>query len=121
MFNNSEVESIIEQAITYARQRNHEYVTLEHTLLSLVTYEPFRKQLDNFGVDTDGMIGDIVTYLDSQTTLVVQVEDGEHVNPKKTHALERMFNRAVTQVLFTGRRQIEIIDLYFKHAFFFNT
>ena len=77
MFNNSEVEAIIEQAITYARQRNHEYVTLEHTLLSLITYEPFRKQLDNFGVDTDGMVTDVVAYLDSQTSLVIQVENGE--------------------------------------------
>jgi ATP-dependent Clp protease ATP-binding subunit ClpA len=32
--------------------------------------------------------------------------------PKKTNALERVFNRALTQVLFTGRRSIATLDLY---------
>lgn len=113
MINNPEVEQIIEQAVTLAKQRNHQYVTLEHTLLSLITYDPFRRQLDNFGVDTDGMILDVSGYLDTLTTLVVDVTpEGETVQPRKTNTLERMFNRAVTQVLFTGRRQIEVIDLY---------
>jgi ATP-dependent Clp protease ATP-binding subunit ClpA len=113
MINNPEVDQIIEQAVSLARDRNHKYVTLEHTLLSLITYDPFRRQLDTFGVDTDGMILDVSGYLDTLTTLVVDVsETGETVQPRKTNALERMFNRAVTQVLFTGRRQIEVIDLY---------
>jgi len=108
MINNPEVEQILDQAITYAKQRNHEYITLEHALLSLVTYAPFREQLDQFGVDTEGMITDIVVYLDAQTALVSSTDK----NPKKTNSLERMFNRAVTQVLFTGRHQIEVIDIY---------
>jgi len=32
--------------------------------------------------------------------------------PKKTHSLERVFNRAFTQVLFSAREQMEVIDLY---------
>jgi ATP-dependent Clp protease ATP-binding subunit ClpA len=38
--------------------------------------------------------------------------DKEDVQPRKTNALERIFNRALTQVLFTGRRVITTIDLY---------
>ncbi len=111
MINNPEVERIIEQAINLAKQKNHEYVTLEHMLLSMITYEPFKKQLDKFGVDTVLMTDDVTGYLDSLTALVVKSSD-EPSHPRKTNALERMFSRAVTQVLFTGRRQIEIIDLY---------
>lgn len=111
MINNPDVERIIEQAVSLAKQRNHEYVTLEHTLLSMITYEPFKKQLDKFGVDTDLMTTDVMGYLDGLTSLVKQ-NSKESYHPKKTNALERMFSRAVTQVLFTGRRQIEIIDLY---------
>jgi ATP-dependent Clp protease ATP-binding subunit ClpA len=110
MINNPDVERIIEQAVFLAKQRRHEYVTLEHTLLSMITYEPFKRQLDKFGVDTELMTADVESYLDNLNSLVIAGNDP--VQPKKTNALERMFSRAVTQVLFTGRRQIEIIDLY---------
>ena len=108
MITNPDVERIIEQAVELARQRNHEYVTVEHTLLSMITYEPFRRQLEQFGVDTEHMINDVVGYVDGLTSLVTESQE----TPKKTNSLERVFNRAVTQVLFTGRRQIEILDLY---------
>lgn len=110
MINNPDVERIIEQAVHLAKQRRHEYVTLEHTLLSMITYEPFKRQLDKFDVNTELMTQDVMGYLDNLNSLVVAGTDP--VQPRKTNALERMFSRAVTQVLFTGRRQIEIIDLY---------
>jgi ATP-dependent Clp protease ATP-binding subunit ClpA len=47
-------------------------------------------------------------YLDS---LVNMVKQGD-IQPKKTNALERCFNRALTQVLFTGRRSVTTVDLY---------
>lgn len=111
MINNPDVERIIEKAVFMAKERKHEYVTLEHTLLSMIMYEPFKKQLDKFGVDTEMMSKDVSDYLDGLTSLV-NTNSTEPLQPRKTNALERMFSRAVTQVLFTGRRQIEIIDLY---------
>ena len=36
--------------------------------------------------------------------------------PRKTNSLERVINRSVTQVLFTGRRQVTTIDLYLSIA-----
>ena len=113
MHANSEVQQVIDQAVTIARQHNHEYVTLEHTLLSLITYEPFRTQLTEFGVDTDLMIIEVANYIGSQDKLVVQPDaDGKIPNPKKTEALTRMFNRAVSQVIFSGRTRVDTIDLY---------
>lgn len=111
MINNPEVEHIIEQALLAAKQRNHAYVTLEHTLLSMISYPSFREILDSFGVDTDAMIMDITVYVENLHSMVV-TDPEENFQPRKTNALERMFNRAVTQVLFTGRRQIEVVDLY---------
>jgi ATP-dependent Clp protease ATP-binding subunit ClpA len=113
MINNPEVEKIIEQAINVARQRNHTYVTLEHTLLSMITHDPFRRILASFGVDVDAMTGEVVDYLDKRTEMISRPDvTGEYPYPKKTSSLERMFNRAGAQVLFTGRRQIDVIDLY---------
>lgn len=113
MMTNPEVEQILMQASLLASQRRHEYVTLEHTLLSLITFEPFRRHLEEFGVDTEGLINDVSLYLDNLKSIEIP-DNGEDVQPKKTNSLERMFNRAVTQVLFTGRRQIEVIDIYFS-------
>lgn len=115
MINNPEVEAIITQAIVFAKQRRHEFVTLEHTLLSMITRESFRQQLEKFGVDVDQMTLDVAHYLDKLDSITLG-DDAETTEPRKTNSLERMFNRAVTQVLFTGRRQIEIIDIYLSMA-----
>lgn len=111
MNNNPDVDKILEGAAEQAAVRRHRYVTLEHTLLSLVSHEQFKKQLDDYGVDTDGLIMDVTLYLDNMHSIEYPQGTTE-IHPRKTNALERMFNRAVTQVLFTGRRQVELIDLY---------
>ena len=113
MQNSPEIEKIIEQAIDFAKQRKHQYCTVEHLLLALVTHPPFKKCLDNFGVETDMMTTEISSYLDSLRA--IEVSD-ENVQPKKTTSIERVINRSVTQVLFTGRRYVTTIDLYLSIA-----
>ena len=107
-----EIDTIIEQAVASAKSRNHQYCTVEHLLLSLVTYAPFKKCLDDYGVDTETMTMEINSYLDGLTSIVVPVEQGQEVTPRKTNSLERVMNRSVTQVLFTGRKVVTTIDLY---------
>jgi ATP-dependent Clp protease ATP-binding subunit ClpA len=43
MTNSPEIESIIEQAVSFAKERKHQYCTVEHVLLALVTFTPFKK------------------------------------------------------------------------------
>ena len=109
MQNNPEIEQIIEQAVGIAKEKQHEYVLTEHVLLSLVRHDPFRSLLSKFGVDVDVMDHEINAYLDSLQNLV---NTDPNIQPRKTNALERTFNRALTQVLFTGRRSVTTIDLY---------
>ena len=109
MLPNPEIENIIEQAIAYAKERNHCYVTVEHLCLALVSFPSFKKSLVSFGVEADMMIEEMTQYLDS----LHAIESKEpNVQPKKTNALERVMNRSVTQVLFTNRKQQLTIDLY---------
>jgi len=108
MQNNPEIEQIVETAVRIAREKKHEYVLTEHLTKSLVSHAPFRNCLEKFGVDVVGLESELGTYLDS---LVHLVKNGD-VPPRKTNALERVFNRALTQVLFTGRRAVTTIDLY---------
>jgi ATP-dependent Clp protease ATP-binding subunit ClpA len=104
-----EIENIIERAVDAAKQRQHEYCTVEHLLWSLVSHPPFKKCLTAYGVETDLMIQEIESYLNGLHA--IESKDPE-CQPKRTNTLERVMNRSVTQVLFTGRRQVMTIDLY---------
>ena len=104
---NPEIEVIIDTATTKAKHYNHEYVTLEHILYGIITYEPFGTLLDNFGVDVKSMTQDVEAYLASQTYL-----NGDGTSsPSRTRSVERTLNRALTQVLFSARRSLSVIDL----------
>ena len=109
MQENPEIKHIIESSVKIAQNFGHEYVTTEHLLLSLVRHAPFKKCLDAFGVEVDQMDTEIEHYLVSQLNLI---SDSIDTQPRRTVALERIFNRANVQVMFTGRRAIATIDMY---------
>ena len=108
--NSPETEAIIEHAINEAKTRSHEFCTLEHLLLSLVTYEPVKKCLDKFGADMHHLVKDITLYLDTQSQY--NFNDDPNANPKKTTSLDRVINRGLASVVFTGRTSITTMDLF---------
>ena len=109
MQNNPEIENIVEQSAQQARARQHMYVVTEHLLMALLQHVPFRRVLEKFGVDVAAMEQDVNNYLGSMTAVITSDVDQQ---PRKTNVLERVFNRALTQVLFTGRRTMTTADLY---------
>ncbi len=104
-----EIDAIIESATGLAANKQHEYVTLEHLLLAMVYDVPFNTIITAFGCDSEALATEIEEYLNKQTYLVSK---GYDIVPKKTASLERVFNRAFTQVLFSGRQHMQVIDLY---------
>ena len=108
MQQNPEIEQILANAQKLARAKQHEYITLEHLALALVRHTPFTAVLTKFGVVVPALDNDLEMYIDS----MVHLKLNKDADPKKTNALERVFNRALTQVMFTGRRQITTIDLW---------
>lgn len=106
---NPEIEVIVNVATESAKELKHSYVTLEHLGLSLLNYKPFADLLERYGVDLPGIRQEMTEYLKKQNYL--RTKDAK-IPPKKTHALERVFNRAFTQVLFSGRTQMLVIDLF---------
>lgn len=108
MRSNPEIEKIIASATAIAKDYRHEYVTLEHLLAALVEFPSFNTLLVDYGIEVPDMLRDIYDYIDKQVHLVK--EEGE-VTPMRTHSLERVFNRAFTQVLFSAREEMLPIDL----------
>jgi len=109
MQNNKEIEQIVAQAVKIAKDLQHEYVLTEHVLLALIRHAPFQTVMENFGINVNMLDMELDAYLQSLTNLVTDKKDHQ---PRKTNALERCFNRAMTQVLFTGRRSMTTGDLY---------
>ena len=110
MRSNPEIEQIINNACTLAKDYKHEYVTLEHLLISLIEFRLFNQLLVNFGVEVEELLRDLYDYIGQQDHLVKL--DVENITPLRTHALERVFNRAFTQVLFGAREEMLPIDLF---------
>ena len=117
MQHSPEIEQIIDSAIKAAQSRQHEYMLTEHLLLAMLHHPPFRKCLDNFGIAVDQFDNELSAYLDSLVNLVKP--DVE--TPKKTQAIERIFNRAFTQVSLTGRQVMTTIDLLLSIMAEFNS
>jgi ATP-dependent Clp protease ATP-binding subunit ClpA len=109
MNDNVEIERIIDYAVKLAKDKGHEYCLTEHLLLALIRHEEFNKVLKDFGVSADMLDVELDNYIDGVGSSLVSRSS---IQPKKTNALERVFNRALTQVLFTGRRTVSTIDLY---------
>ena len=111
MQNNPEIEQIIDNAGKLAKKYKHQYVTIEHLALALVRYESFNKILTAYGVDAKAIATDIDTWLKGMVSIEIKGK-ATNASPKKTNGLERVFNRAGTQVLFSGRKTVSTIDLY---------
>ena len=106
---NKDLEQIFESAVNLASEYNHEYVTLEHFLHSLVTNEPFAKLLVSFGADVKSLTKDVTKFIQEDLKEIVNPNVDR---PKKTNTVDKVLNRAFTHVLFSGRQVIEPIDCF---------
>jgi ATP-dependent Clp protease ATP-binding subunit ClpA len=107
---NKDLENIFERAVGLAAKHKHEFITLEHFLYSLVADKKFCEILDNFGADTADLKNNLETFITNNLTDIVAPEYTD--KPKKTNSIDRMLNRAFTQVLFSGRNMIEPVDCF---------
>jgi len=121
---NKDLENMFDKAVSLASKNNHEYITLEHFLYSMVLDKKFCELLDNYGAETDSLKKNLENYIVTELTEIVNPDRTE--KPKKTHTIDRMLNRAFTQVLFSGRNLIEPIDCFISifaekksHAIYF--
>ena len=104
-----ELQLVFEKSIKDARKLQHEYVTVEHLMFSMMCSNSFYDLLKGYGADVDYIKSQLEHYLKNNLDEIKTVE--EKYKPKKTQAVERVLNRAFTQVLFAGRPEIELSDV----------
>jgi ATP-dependent Clp protease ATP-binding subunit ClpA len=106
---NKDLEQIFENAVQVASMNKHEYVTLEHFLLSMLNNEQFAGVLKAFGTDVQVFKDEVENYINTEFD---RLSLEEEIKPKKTVTVDRVLNRAFTQVLFSGRQVIEPVDCF---------
>ena len=103
------LQLVFDKAIKDAKSLQHEYVTLEHLLFAMLCEENFYNVLKGSGADVDFIKSTTEHYLKNDL-VDIKIDDSKH-KPKKTQTVERVLNRAFTQVLFSGRPEIELGDV----------
>ncbi len=120
-----EVQSVVDSAVREAVLRRHEYITVEHLLYSMLQHETGNTIIDQCGGDVDGLLQELlhffsekvpevpVNFLRDDPTFLEKNDDppANAVSPIQTLGFQRVLERALTQVISSGRREINIGDL----------
>lgn len=107
MENEDRINQIIQQAHDLAHNLEHEYVTLEHILSVLLEDEELTSMMEKMSIDHKIIKDQVNQWLaDAHDIRVPGLE-----RPRKTQTLERVFNRAFMQALFSGRQFMLPMDL----------
>jgi ATP-dependent Clp protease ATP-binding subunit ClpA len=104
------LQKIFERSVDIASNLHHEYLTIEHFLYTMLDEDELPSILAEYGVDVDAFKTDVYKYI---TTSLDDIKTPiKELHPKKTQGIERVLNRAFTQVLFHGRHAIEVSDVF---------
>lgn len=118
------VEKMIERAVAIANDNNHEYVTLEHILLSLLHEKDIVELILAIGGQPAKIKAETIQFLGDPALKKPDALKG--VPAKRTAVLNRTFQRALTQLVFSGRNElsnegvlISILSEETSHAYYF--
>jgi len=98
-----ELEASLNVAFNEARNKRHEYITVEHLLLALLDNASANLVLKACGADLHRLKGDISQYLDENTPVFHEDQVGE-VQP--TLGFQRVLQRAVFHVQSSGKKEV---------------
>ena len=111
MSNSTQIEKIIRSAASFATSKGHEYICLEHLALSLFDDDDIISLCNNLNVDHTQIKDDLISYLSDQELNGLHPANGIKGVPKKTMSLDRVIQRSLAQILFSGRESLSPIDV----------
>ena len=101
-----EVDKTLEIAGNIAAKYGHVYISTEHMLLAMFQNKEFADLIIKFGVQLNEL------KLDLESHIADSFQSTHSKSQIKTQALERVFNRALTSVLFSGRELVNLLDIF---------
>jgi ATP-dependent Clp protease ATP-binding subunit ClpA len=103
------VERMTERAANLANDNNHEYLTLEHILLSLLSEKEVNELILNIGAQPAKIKNEVIQHLADPS-----LKKPEHMREdpaKRTTAVVRTYQRALTQQVLNGKTEVTFENL----------
>lgn len=98
-----ELEFTLNLAFKEAREKHHEFLTVEHLLLALTDNPAALEVLRACGANLDQLRRDLESFLD-ETTPVLPLDDTRETQP--TLGFQRVLQRAILHVQSSGRKEV---------------
>jgi len=103
------LQKIFDFSINLAKELGHEYLTIEHLVYGIMSEEQSFNEIKEFGANSNFIKTNLDHYLKNNLNDIKSTE--KDIRPKKTHSVERVLNRCFSQVLFSGRHRMEVVDV----------
>jgi len=99
------LEHTLRRALQLANEHEHEYVTLEHLLMSLIDDDDAAGVMHACKVDLDKLRLNLDSYLRNELESL-RVQNREHEEPRPTAGFQRVLQRAMLHVDSSGGREV---------------
>ncbi|MBW3696599.1 ATP-dependent Clp protease ATP-binding subunit ClpA [Vibrio sp. T187] len=101
---NKELESSLNGAFARARDKRHEFMTVEHLLLALLENDAAKETLQACQADLEALRHELDIFIDQTTPLIPENDDTRETQP--TLSFQRVLQRAVFHVQSSGRSEV---------------
>ncbi|MGI5308951.1 ATP-dependent Clp protease ATP-binding subunit ClpA [Rheinheimera sp. WS51] len=101
---NKDLELTLNLAFRFARERRHEYMTVEHLLLALLDNPAAGEALNSCGVNIEKLRAELASFIDSTTPVLPEGELERDTQP--TLGFQRVLQRAVFHVQSSGKVEV---------------
>ncbi|EJL6395635.1 ATP-dependent Clp protease ATP-binding subunit ClpA [Vibrio navarrensis] len=101
---NKELESSLNGAFARARNKRHEFMTVEHLLLALLENDAAKEALIACKADLDALRHELDIFIDQTTPLIPESDETRETQP--TLSFQRVLQRAVFHVQSSGRSEV---------------
>ncbi|MEE2001272.1 ATP-dependent Clp protease ATP-binding subunit ClpA [Alkalimonas sp. MEB108] len=101
---NKDLELTLNLAFRFARERRHEYMTVEHLLLALLDNPAAGDALKSCGANIEKLRLELATFIDSTTPLLPDGDAERDTQP--TLGFQRVLQRAVFHVQSSGKTEV---------------
>jgi ATP-dependent Clp protease ATP-binding subunit ClpA len=105
-------ELVLNRALANAVEKKHEFLTLEHVMISLLDENEVKQTLVHCKGNIEKLREDLNAYLLKEVPIAPENEKGENENPIATLGVQRLVQRALFQVQSSGKNEINPIDLF---------
>ena len=98
-----ELEVSLHMAFVEARQKRHEFITVEHLLLALLDNPSAAEVLRACAADIEGLRKELLTFINEHTPTVA---GSEEIDTQPTLGFQRVIQRAILHVQSSGKKEV---------------